>query len=44
MRDIIKIFAAGTILTTYALLVPGLMDLPAKPDPQRAAMRVAGVL
>jgi hypothetical protein len=43
MRDIIKIFAAGTILTGYALLVPGLIDLPGKPDPQRAMVRMAGV-
>ena len=26
MRDLIKIFAAGTILTAYALVVPGLAE------------------
>jgi hypothetical protein len=42
MREIIKIFAAGTILTGYALWVPGLIERPAKPDPQRFTVRMAG--
>ncbi|WP_336487967.1 hypothetical protein [Methylobacterium nigriterrae] len=43
MRDIIKIFAAGTILTGYALLVPGLIDREDGPAPRAAVMRVASL-
>lgn len=37
MRDIMKIFAAGSILTAYALLVPTIVEaVPADAAPRKA--------
>ncbi|WP_281024549.1 hypothetical protein [Methylobacterium segetis] len=41
MRDLIKLFAAGTILTAYALVVPSLADAGLGPHP--AAARIVQV-
>ncbi|MFD0938006.1 hypothetical protein ACFQ12_22835 [Methylobacterium trifolii] len=48
MRDVVKILAAGTLLTAYALLAPALVEtrgaVPARPMDARVSEQGAGDL